>query len=162
MSSTVVDIADAPKSKGERLDIFCKALADGKTQEQAYIEAGYSAHNCRANANKYYRTNHQYIQAYIAEHIAGHAPMAFEVIKKIAMDPNEKGGIRLKAAQDILDRAGFGAKQKIELTTKEATEMTTEELQNEVAKLISENPLLASILDPQKSARLGSGASEEA
>lgn len=160
--TTVVDIADAPKGKGERLDIFCKGLCDGKTQEQAYIDAGYSPHNCRANANKFYRTNHQYIQAYISEHIAADAPVAYAIIKEIAMDKNEKGGIRLKAAQDMLDRAGFGAKQKIELTTKSADEMNTEELQNEVAKLISENPFLAALLDPKETTRFGSGSGEEA
>lgn len=159
--ATITSIEDAPKTKGERLDIFCKALVDGKTQEQAYIEAGYSGHNCRANANKFYRTNAQYIQAYISEHIGGHAPMAFEVIRKIATDPNEKGGIRLKAAQDILDRAGFGAKQKIELTTKETTEMSTEELQDEISKLVGENPFLAAILHPQKPPRERQGSGEE-
>lgn len=160
--AVVTPITDAPTSKAERLDLFCKGLCDGKTQEQAYIDAGYSPHNCRANANKFYRTNHQYIQAYISEHIAADAPVAYAIIKEIAMDKNEKGGIRLKAAQDMLDRAGFGAKQKIELTTKNADEMNTEELQDEISKLISENPFLAALLDPQKSPRVGSESGEEA
>lgn len=148
--TNVIPIADAPKTKAERLDDFCKALADGKNREEAYIEAGYSGHNCRANAHKYYRSNAAYIQAYIAENIGTHAPMAFSVIKEIASNPQEKGGIRLKAAQDILDRAGFGAKQKIEITTKDATEMSTEELQDEVTRAISENPFLASLLNSTK------------
>lgn len=146
---SVTLITDAPKSKQEKLDDFCRALANGLTREAAYQEAGYSGLNCRANAHKYYRQNTEYITAYMSEHIGVHAPTALNVIKEIMNDPTEKGGIRLKAAQDILDRAGFGAKQKIELTTKDAKEMSTEELQNEVIRLISENPLLARLVNPQ-------------
>lgn len=146
---SVTLITDAPKSKQEKLDDFCRALANGLTREAAYQEAGYSGLNCRANAHKYYRQNAEYITAYMSEHIGVHAPTALNVIKEIMNDPTEKGGIRLKAAQDILDRAGFGAKQKIELTTKDAKEMSTEELQNEIAKLISENPLLAQLVNPK-------------
>jgi hypothetical protein len=141
----VVNITDAPKSKAEKLDLFCEGIANGLSRSAAYEAAGYSAHDCKANANKYYRQNSAYIQAYIAEHIGSHAPTAFKVLLQIMNDPNEKGGIRLKATQDVLDRAGFGAKQKIELTTKDATEMSTEELSNEIARLISENPELAGL-----------------
>lgn len=148
--SNVTNITDAPKSKQEKLDDFCKGLANGLTREAAYVEAGYSGLNCRANAHKYYRQNHEYITGYIAEHIGTHAPTALNVIKEIMLDVTEKGGIRLKAAQDILDRAGFGAKQKIELTTKDVRELSTEELQNEVAKLIGENPFLAAFVNPAK------------
>lgn len=151
--TNVVPITDAPKTKNEKLDDFCKALADGKTREEAYVEAGYSGHNCRANAHKFYRGNEAYIKSYISEHIGTKAPSALKVIEQIMLDPNEKGGIRLKAAQDLLDRAGFGAKQKIELTTKDTKEMTTEELQNEVERAIAENPFLAQIISGTKPSR---------
>jgi hypothetical protein len=146
--SNVTSIEDAPKSKQERLDDYCEGICNGLTREAAYIAAGYSSHNCRSNAHKYYRQNADYIQAYIAEHIGSHVPTALKVIVSIVNDPNEKGGIRLKAAQDILDRGGFGAKQKIELTTKDTKDMTTEELQNEIIRLASENPLLSRLIDP--------------
>lgn len=144
--SNVTNIADAPKSKQERLDDYCEAICNGLTREAAYIAAGYSSHNCRSNAHKYYRQNADYVQAYIAEHIGGHAPTALKVIVSVMNDPNEKGGIRLKAAQDLMDRGGFGAKQKIELSTKDTKDMSSEELQNEIIKLVSENPALAGLI----------------
>lgn len=144
--SNVTAIADAPKTKAERLDIFCQALADGKTQEQAYVEAGYSGHNCRANANKFYRSNADYITSFMSEKIGENVPMALGVIKELVASKATPPGVRLKAAQDLLDRAGLGAKHKVELTTKNATEMTTEELQHEVARAIAENPFLAQIV----------------
>lgn len=147
--ATVTQIEDAPKTKGERLDIFCQALADGKTQEDAYVAAGYSAHNCRANANKFYRTNAQYITQFMAEKIGEKVPMALGVITELVQSKATPPGVRLKAAQDLLDRAGLGAKTKLEITTKEASELSTEELQNEVARLISESTFLAQIVDPK-------------
>jgi hypothetical protein len=149
--NNVTNIADAPKNKQEKLDDFCKALADGKTREEAYKEAGYSGHNCRANAHKYYRQNADYIKIYLSEHIGVHVPTAFKVILEIATNTQEKAGIRLKAAQDIMDRGGFNAKQTIELVTKDATEMNTEELENEIRRLISENPAVAAFLHREES-----------
>lgn len=148
--TNVTNITDAPKSKQEKLDDFCEGICNGLTREAAYVHAGYSSLNCRANAHKYYRQNHEYITGYIAEHIGTHVPTALKVIIQIVNDPSEKGGIRLKAAQDIMDRGGFGAKQKIELTTKDTKEMTTEELQNDLLKLVAENPVLAALLNTAK------------
>lgn len=151
--ATVTKIEDAPKTKAERLDIFCQALADGKTQETAYVEAGYSPHNCRANANKFYRTNAQYITAFMQEKIGENVPMALSCIKELIANKATPAGVRLKASQDLLDRAGLGAKQKVEFTMKAATEMSTEELENEVARLIGENPVLAQIVNSAQSPR---------
>ncbi len=147
----VVNITDAPKTKAEKLDLFCEGIANGLSRSAAYEAAGYSAHDCKANANKFYRQNAPYIQAYIAEHIGCHAPTALKVIVEVMNDPNERGATRVKAAQDVLDRAGFGAKQKIELTTKDAKEMTTEELSHEISRLISENAELAGLFNPKGS-----------
>lgn len=147
--STVTNIQDAPKSKQEKLDDFCKGIANGLSREDAYIEAGYSGLNCRANANKFYRQNHAYVTAYISEHIGSKVPTALKVIEQIMMDPNEKGGIRLKAAQDLCDRGGFTAKQRIEISTKDTKDMTTQELEDEIAKLAAENPVLAQLFYPK-------------
>lgn len=142
----VVNINDAPKSKQEKLDDFCRLLADGKSKRDAYVGAGYAEHYAEANAQKYYRQNAEYIKGYMDEHIGSHVPTALKVVLQILNNPNEKGGIRLKAAQDILDRAGHNAKTKVEITTKDTKDMTTEELNNELQRLLSENPQLGAIL----------------
>lgn len=144
--TNVVDIT-APKTKQEKLDAFCEGLVNGLSRQAAYIAAGYAEHMSKPNANKYYRDNALYIQHFLAEHIGVHAPTALKVVLQIANDPNEKGGIRLKAAQDILDRAGFSAKQKVELTVSDPKEMSTEDLQNEIRKLVSEDTSLAKVFN---------------
>lgn len=144
--SNVIDIA-APRTKKEKLDVFCEGLVNGLSKQAAYVAAGYAEHMSKPNSQKFYRENIQYIQAYLAEHIGVHAPTALKIILQIANDVNEKGGIRLKAAQDILDRAGFSAKQKVELTVADPKEMTTEDLHNEIKKLMGEDPELAKVFN---------------
>lgn len=145
MDEKVIDLADRPLTKKEKLDLYCKALCDGHTKVQSYIEAGYSARTAALNVYQYHRDNAEYINAYISEHIGTHAPTALKVVLQIMNDPEEKGGIRLKAAQDVLDRAGFSAKQKVELTTVDVKDMNTEELQGEIKRILSEDPNLANI-----------------
>ncbi|AUX83693.1 terminase small subunit [Pseudomonas phage NV1] len=144
--TTVVDITSAPLTPKEKLDLYCEALCDGFNKTQAYIKAGFSAPHAQRNVAPYHRKNAEYIQAYISERIGSDAPAARKVVLEIMNDPNEKGGIRLKAAQDILDRAGFGAKQKIELTTKDVADLTTEDIKNELAKLFNDEPELAKVV----------------
>lgn len=138
---------DAPKTKKERLDIYCKHLCDGHPKVRAFIAAGYSEHSAEKACYTFHRENAEYINAYIAEHIGSHAPMALKVILGIMNDDNEKGGIRLKAAQDVLDRAGFSAKQKVELTTKDVKDMSTEDLQKEIKRILNDEPELAKVFD---------------
>lgn len=146
MFNNVTPITEA-SSKQEKLEKFAEAICNGLSREDAYIEAGYSAINCRANANKYYRNNHQYIQGVISERIGTHVPAALKVLMQVMTDPNEKGGIRIKAAEVLLDRGGFSTKQRIEISTKDVKDLSTEELQNELKKLVSENPSFASLFD---------------
>lgn len=144
----ITQITDAPKlSKKEKLDLYCAALCNGLSQADAYVEAGYSPLGARKNANAYHKANIQYIQAYIGDHIGTHVPTALRVLLQIMNDPLEKGGIRLKAAQDILDRGGYSAKQRLEITTPEVKDMSTEDLQNELKRAFEESPDLAKIFD---------------
>lgn len=148
---TVVNISDAPKaSKREKLDKYCEGIANGLSRTDAYITAGYSEVGARANASAYHKANIDYINAYIADHIGSHVPTALKVLLEIMNSQNEKGGIRLKAAQDILDRAGFGAKQKIELTHKDVDEMSTGELEDEIKRILSEDAKLAEIFSSKE------------
>lgn len=140
--TNVVQLADAPKSKAERLDIYCQALVDGKKRQDAYILAGYSEASSKTNAQKYHKTNIDYITSFIGDSITVHVPAALKVLLEIMNSEHEKGGIRLKAAQDLLDRGGFSAKQKIELSTKEVNEMSTGELEDAIKTILGEDPNL--------------------
>ncbi|AKF13756.1 hypothetical protein [Pseudomonas phage DL54] len=142
----IVSIGAAPLSAKEKLDLYCEALADGMNKTQAYIAAGFSPNHAQRNVAAYHRKHAEYINAFISERIGSHVPMALRVVVEIASNPEEKGGIRLKAAQDILDRGGFGAKQKLELTTKNVEDMSAEDLISEVRRILDEEPELAKVI----------------
>lgn len=151
--TNVTSITDGPKSKQEKLDDFAEGICNGLSREAAYIAAGYSPLNCRANANKFYRANHEYVSGVIAERIGTHAPAALKVLLEVMTNPDEKGGIRIKAAEVLLDRGGFSTKQRIEISAKDVKDLSTEELQNEISKLITENPSIVALFDPKALSR---------
>lgn len=142
----VVSIGNPPLSAKEKLDIYCEALCDGENKTQAYIKAGFSSNHAQRNVAAYHRKNAEYVNAYISERIGSHVPTALRTVMKVLNDENEKGGIRLKAAEMIFDRGGFAAKQQITVTTKEASDMSSEEMQRELEKLFLENPELAKVV----------------
>jgi phage terminase small subunit len=142
----IVSIGDAPLSAKEKLDKYCEALCDGMNKTQAYIHAGFSPNHAQRNVAAYHRKNHEYVSAYISERIGSHVPAALRTVVAIMNDARERGGIRLKAAQDIMDRGGFGAKQKVELTTKDAKDMSTDEIEDQIRNLLMGDPKLAEII----------------
>lgn len=144
--ANVVSIGNSPLSPQEKLDKYCEALCDGENKTQAYILAGYSSNHAQRNVAAYHRKHAEYINAYISERFASHVPTALRVVARVMNDEDEKGGIRLKAAEMIFDRAGFAAKQQITVTTKAVEEMSTEDMASEFEKLVSENPELAKVL----------------
>lgn len=147
MSDTkVVSIGDSPLSPKEKLDLYCEGLCSGENKTQAYIKAGFSSNHAQRNVAAYHRKHAEYITSYISEQIGAHVPTALKTVMTVLNDVNEKGGIRLKAAEMILDRGGFGAKQKLELTTKDVNDMSTQDLHDEFEKLFRENPDLGIIL----------------
>lgn len=143
--TNVVSLMAAPLSPKEKLDLYCEALCDGLNKTQAYIAAGFSPNHAQRNVAPFHRKNAEYINAYLSERISSHVPAALRTVLTIMNDENEKGGIRLKAAQDVLDRGGFGATRKVELTTKDVTEMSSEDMRNELTKLLEQEPQLAEI-----------------
>lgn len=148
--TNVTPISEAPKlTKAERLDLYCQGLCDGLSRKNAYVERAQYADGPYAlrNANHFHKANLTYINAFISEHIGSHAPTALKVILRIMNDECEKGGIRLKAAQDVLDRAGFSAKQKIEVTTPDVRDMSSEDIKNELKRAFEESPELAEVFN---------------
>ena len=61
------------------------------------------------------------------------APAALETIYRLATESGDDQ-VKLRAAQDLLNRAGYGATQKHEISVHD---MSDEELDNELSKLLS-------------------------
>lgn len=138
MSTKVADInrqrlARDAQSIAERVRLFAEARCQGHTIIDSYALAGYSRD--QKEASLFHRTHKAEINALMSEELSSYVPQAISTLVKIMKNENERGAVRLKAAQDILDRAGFGATQKLDVTTS-TSDLTTEDLNSQIAQLL--------------------------
>jgi len=138
VSSKVLDINRQrlprdSQSISERVALFAKARCEGHTVIDSYALAGYSRDH--TEAYRFHRTHKAEINSLMSEELSSYVPQAISTLVKIMKNENERGAVRLKAAQDILDRAGFGSVQKLDVTTS-TSELSTEDLNKQIALLM--------------------------
>ncbi len=136
-------------SARDRLQRFKQAYVEnGGKITDAYIKAGFSANTAYINASGYFSKHREEVESYFRTHMAQYAPQALTTILTIMNDSSEKGGIRLKAAQDIMDRCGYKPKEHIEITTEEVENMSTSQIKDRIKELLSEvDPEIGNIVD---------------
>lgn len=133
-SSNVVRLPRDKESISERVRLFAQARCEGHNIIDSYALAGYSRDP--HEASKFHRTHKTEINALMSEELSSYVPQAISVLVKIMKNENERGAVRLKAAQDVLDRAGFGSTMKLDLTTS-TSDLSTEDLNKQIALLMS-------------------------
>ena len=124
----------APKTDKQK-DFVANFILHGNAAKAAR-DAGYGNINDSAK-----RRGHElklrykdYIAQQIANNISGYAPAALAMIADIATN-GESEAIRLKAAIDLMDRAGYKPTTKTEQKTIAVEERSTEELEEELKQL---------------------------
>lgn len=124
------------KPDNERLDKFIDLYLeyDGDAQ-QAWVDAGYSEGTKRKAMTKV-RDNWKMVEARIVAKIGSHVPFALGVVYDLAK--NAKGeSVKLKAAQDLLGRAGFDQASKIEVSNSDPEKMDKDSLRKELTDLMA-------------------------
>jgi len=112
-----------PPLSNARHERFAQELAKGKTQEQAYIDAGYEPDNARSQASRLMSTNAN-ISARVAE-IQGKAAKKVELTLADIIEElqearelsrvNGQGAAMVSASKAKAELLGLGAAKKIEL-----------------------------------------------
>jgi|TARA_R110000851_G_C13026062_1_gene560643 K+/H+ antiporter YhaU regulatory subunit KhtT len=129
------------KKLTKREQRFVQYLVDDKMDVVlAYEKAGYTGKNKgvfkhRANRTQRYLWTH--IEARIKEKVSETATTALGVLEELL--GSESDTVRLNAARDILSRAGYDAVQKQETTLKDVIELTDEEIDKQIQKLVKDN-----------------------
>lgn len=123
-------------SMSERKQKFVALYAESGDQRQAYLDAGYNPgpRTLAANSRALMKELKPYIEEAIHERIGGHAPMALKHLSHL-MTTAKSEQVQLKAAMNILDRAGYQETQKIEIQEVGAAELNNKELDEHIAKL---------------------------
>jgi hypothetical protein len=104
----VIDHAEAAAGLTEKQLAFVKEVAQGAGKTQAAITAGYAEASAAAEAWRLCRNPliMQEINRLSIERFAERAPAMMSVVEELALTA-KSGMVRLMAAQDWLDRAGY-------------------------------------------------------
>ena len=117
-------------------------LVDNKMEpEQAYFAAGYSKDQSKHRSKRLQRHLWLHIEDRIKQRVGETATLALNTLEEL-MRNAESENVKLNAARDILSRAGYDATQRRETTIKEVSELSDEELNQQIEKLSSGNVLL--------------------
>ena len=107
-------------------------------RNDAYREAGYSieGRGWRANARKMYLELTSIIQDRIDLKISQGAIIAMRIVSEIMQDPTVSSAVRLNAAKDYLQRAGYDKPQETNISVSDTREIKDEDLQAEIETLL--------------------------
>jgi hypothetical protein len=136
MSTNVTQLKVPFNEDNERLSKFIDLYIEYDGNHQlAWTDAGYSE-STRNKAMHTLRKHWDIVQKRIVEKIGTQVPKALAMVVHL-MENGKNESIRLKAAQDILGRAGYDQASKIELTDKKAEDLTRDELTKELQELMN-------------------------
>ena len=105
--------------KSEKRRIFVERMIEHGDHIKAAKEAGYEKEDPQkfaVEANRLKRQLHDLILKGMKERFSSSAPKAAHVIETL-MNSGESEAVRLKAAQDLLDRAGYQPTTRVEEVT---------------------------------------------
>lgn len=125
------------KELTEKEHNFIINLVDNHLEpEQAFHKAGYTANRSSAKNRSKRLQRHlwQHIEKRIQEKVSETATLALSVLDNL-MRSADSENVKLNAARDILSRAGYDAVHRQETTIKEVSELSDDELDEQIAML---------------------------
>lgn len=104
--------------------------------EQAFFDAGYTAtrSNPKNRSKRLQRHLWKHIEKRIQEKVSETATLALSVLDDLLRSADSEN-VKLNAARDILSRAGYDAVHRQETTIKEVSELSDDELDDQIAVL---------------------------
>lgn len=99
---------------------------------EAYLEAGYSETNAKAYSRKIFWRVRPVIESELEQKFQTAAPMAMTVLVDLLTSKSEQ--VRLRAAQDILNRTGWSEVKKVEV--KDTSQKSDKEIDSELRNIL--------------------------
>ena len=123
----------------ERRKLFVKLFSSGATAgnaTQSAAAAGYSIKTARQQGSRLTKDLAVDIQQAVAHNITLSAPTALLTMMTIMKDDTVADSVRLQAARDVLDRSGYGATNRIEISS-QLDSKSDEDLRAELRQLMN-------------------------
>jgi len=129
----------APK-KQLFVDSYIK-LGDRK---EAFEKAGYSVEGrgWTANARALFLSLEKIITERVDMKIGDGAVVAFNVVREIMVDKNVSPAVRLNAAKDYLNRAGYDVPIETRVNINDERNLSNSEIEAEIARIQTEMPIV--------------------
>lgn len=108
------------------------------SRDDAYKDSGYSivGRGWKANARKLYFELFECIKQRIDDRIGAGAIIALSIVKEIMEDTTVSPAVRLNAAKDYLQRAGYDKPVETNINLNDNTKKTDEQIQQEIRALM--------------------------
>jgi phage terminase small subunit len=129
----------APK-KQLFVDSYIK-LGDRK---EAFLKAGYSVEGraWAANARALFLSLEKIITERVDMKIGDGAVVAFNVVREIMVDKDVSPAVRLNAAKDYLNRAGYDVPIETRVNINDERNLSNSEIEAEIARIQTEMPIV--------------------
>lgn len=107
-------------------------------RDRAYVEAGYKPgrRSLKPAAYALYRKLQDTIQVEIDKRIGRHAVLALAIVKQLMEDEKQPGSVRLNAAKDYLNRAGYDKPVESRVTIDDLRDVDNDEVNDEIQALL--------------------------
>ena len=123
----------------ERITKYAEVWLATSNKRAAYEAAGYSCAT-GSNAYNFHKQHHEAITREASMHVASHVPKAIEALSDIMINGKSETA-RVKAALEILDRAGLDKTTRIQIGNDEPKNQ--DDLRKQLQGLLASNPELA-------------------
>jgi|TARA_R110000744_G_scaffold1241_1_gene4318 hypothetical protein len=120
----------------ERIAVYSESWVNGSNKREAYEAAGYSSATF-SNAANFHKRYKKEIDKEILGHLGNKVPLALDTLVSV-MVSSQSDTARVKAALEVMDRAGFDKQTRISIDHQDPK--NKEELQKELATLLALNP----------------------
>ena len=120
----------------ERITKYAEVWLATSNKRAAYEAAGFSCAT-GSNAYNFHKQHHEAITREASMHVASHVPKAIEALSDIMINGKSETA-RVKAALEIMDRAGLDKTTRIQIGG--TSPKTQTELQAELRALLISNP----------------------
>jgi maleate cis-trans isomerase len=122
----------------ERIVKYAEVWLATSNKREAYEAAGYSCAT-GSNAYNFHKQHHEAITREASMHVASHVPKAIEALSDIMVNGKSETA-RVKAALEIMDRAGLDKTTRIQIGNDEPK--NTEDMRKQLKELLQSNPEL--------------------
>jgi len=119
----------------DKLLRFIELYVETGNHIQSWKDAGYSESGIGSAMNTL-RNNHKLVEKMIGLRVGRHVPAALNTIVDL-MEHARNDSVKLKAAQDVLYRAGYDRPMEIITTEKKVDELDNKALDDELQRLLA-------------------------